>query len=318
MAVGHIPAYLFAVLITSFFYGIAVTLFATSVNAMVRLRGSNGKLILPLAIPSTLIFIFATVNVMGIWINTHAAFVVNEKDPEAYLDLIRTPAKTIIQTGQVGAILLADALMVYRTFFLWNYNVYVIVIPCLTFVATFTSGVSFVRLEHRIDVEASVFARAVTEWTVAFLLSSFVTTVYSTGLIAYKLISAQRKLRQRGISIGGLSGRITRILVESATLYSLNHLLYAVLYEVKTQVESTPSFLEASLASITCSLIIVRSEEVTDPSHPSQTLLTSFPAVVSADPTATEKYSNHQDGKIIALRSTEVSVDVSRTVDGDV
>jgi hypothetical protein len=51
-------------------------------------------------------------NVMGIWINTHAAFVVNEKDPEAYLDLIRTPAKTIIQTGQVGAILLADALMV--------------------------------------------------------------------------------------------------------------------------------------------------------------------------------------------------------------
>ena len=93
----------------------------------------------------------------------------------------------------------------------------------------------------------------------AFLLSSFVTTVYSTGnttilsiwmkanltagLIAYKLISAQRKLRQRGISIGGLSGRITRILVESATLYSLNHLLYAVLYEVKTQVESTPSFL---------------------------------------------------------------------------
>ena len=159
----------------------------------------------------------------------------------------------------------------------------------------------------------------------------------TAGLIAYKLISAQRKLRQRGISIGGLSGRITRILVESATLYSLNHLLYAVLYEVKTQVESTPSFLvsfapnrfewlswqiicqqEASLASITCSLIIVRSEEVTDPSHPSQTLLTSFPAVVSAEPTATEKYSNHQDGKIIALRSTEVSVDVSRTVDGDV
>jgi hypothetical protein len=51
-------------------------------------------------------------NVIGIWVNTHAAFVVNAKDPEAYLDLIRTPAKTIIQTGQIGAILLADALVV--------------------------------------------------------------------------------------------------------------------------------------------------------------------------------------------------------------
>ena len=51
-------------------------------------------------------------NIIGIWVNIHMAFVVNAKDPEAYLDLIRTPAKTIIQTGQIGAILLADALVV--------------------------------------------------------------------------------------------------------------------------------------------------------------------------------------------------------------
>jgi hypothetical protein len=38
--------------------------------------------------------------------------VVNANDTEAYLDRIRTPAKTVIQTGQVGAIILADALMV--------------------------------------------------------------------------------------------------------------------------------------------------------------------------------------------------------------
>jgi len=287
MAVGHIPAYLFAVLVSTFCYGIAFTLFINSVVAMVRRRRHTGKIIIPLAIPSTLIFIFATVNVIGIWVNIYMAFVVNGNNPEAYLDLIRTPAKTVIQTGQVGAILLADALVVYRTFFLWNYNICVIILPCLTYVATFTSGVSFVRLQHRTNVNTSVFAKAVTEWTVAFLLSSFVTTVYSTGLIAYRLMSAQRKLGQRGIS--SLGGRIMRILVESAALYSLNHLLYAALYEVKTQVESTPSFLEASVASITCSLIIVRSEEVV--SHP-ETLLTSFPAVVSAEETGTEKSSH--------------------------
>ena len=64
------------------------------------------------------------------------------------------------------------------------------------------------------------------------------------GLIAYKLMSPQRKLHQHGISTtGSLSSRITRIIVESAALYSLNHLLYVILYEVKDQVESTPSFL---------------------------------------------------------------------------
>ncbi|KIM89431.1 hypothetical protein PILCRDRAFT_813369 [Piloderma croceum F 1598] len=215
---------------------------------------------------------------MGIWIHIYTAFVANANDPETYLDLITSSAKTIIQTGQVGAILLADALVVYRTFFVWNSNIYVIVIPFLTFVATFTSGVSFVRLQHHTNVDTSVFEKAVTEWTVAFLLSSFATTVYSTGLIAYKLMSTQRKLRQVDVSTsGGFTHRIMRIIVESAALYSMNHLLYAILYEVKTQVESTPSFLEASLASITCSLIIIRSEEVINYPQTLPTTVGSYP-----------------------------------------
>ena len=43
------------------------------------------------------------------------------------------------------------------------------------------SGVSFVRLEHHTNVDTSIFTKDVTEWTVAFILSSFTTTVYSTG-----------------------------------------------------------------------------------------------------------------------------------------
>ena len=49
--------------------------------------------------------------------------------------------------------------------------------------------------------------------------------------------------RQHGVSGGSVTRRVGRILVESAALYSLNHLLYAVLYEAKNQVEITPSFL---------------------------------------------------------------------------
>jgi len=305
--VGHIPSFLFATLIASFCYGITVTLFIKSVSTILRKRRVSGKINLPFVLPSALIFIFATVNVIGLWINIHAAFVVNANDIEAYLDRIRTPAKTVIQTGQVGAIILADALVVYRTFVMWNNNIYVIVIPCLTFVATFTSGVSFVRLQHRMDVETSVFAKSVTEWTVAFLLCSFVTTVYSTGLIAYKLMKSQMNLRRHGIMTSdSLSHRITRILVESAALYSLNHLLYVVLYEVKTQVESTPSFLEASLASITCSLIIIRCEKATNHPQTLPTAVGSDPMTAPARPLAFGKYSETQDGSVYGLRSMEV------------
>ena len=164
--------------------GIAVILFAQSVSTMVRKRRHTGKLNIPLVIPSALIFIFATLvslitrksnsltssrarsqNVTDIWINAYRAFIVNAKNTEAYLDLITSPAKTILQTGQVGAIILADALMVrllsvsatchkssttcasqvYRTFVVWNSNKYVVVIPCLTFAATFSECQKFIR-----------------------------------------------------------------------------------------------------------------------------------------------------------------------------
>jgi hypothetical protein len=55
-------------------------------------------------------------HVIGSWINAYRALVVNGKDPEAYFGLVDTPAKTIIQVGQVGGILIADALLVQILF----------------------------------------------------------------------------------------------------------------------------------------------------------------------------------------------------------
>jgi len=282
-----------------------------SVGKILNKRRSTGKVNLPFVMPSTLIFILATVNVIGLWINIYVAFIVHAKDTEAYLELIRTPAKTVYQTGQVGAIILADGLMVYRTFVVWGDNIHVVMMPCLTFVATLISGISFVHLEHHMDVHTSIFSKAVTEWTVAFLLSSFVTTVYSTALIAYKLRKTQMNLRRNGVSTsGGLTHRVMRIVVESAVLYSLNHLLYAVLYAVNDLVESTPSFLEASIASITCSLILVRSQKT------SQSPM-SVDSTVPREQLVFGKYSENQDGNASALRSVEVNVDVLQTVEAD-
>jgi hypothetical protein len=98
----------------------------------VRKRSATGKLNLPLAIPSILIFMFSTVvsyelhvtqcetlseilsfqNIIGLWLNTYMTFVVHGADPMAYLSLIRSPAKTLFQTGEIGAIVLTDALVV--------------------------------------------------------------------------------------------------------------------------------------------------------------------------------------------------------------
>jgi hypothetical protein len=59
-------------------------------------------------------------------------------------------------------------------------------------------------------------------------------------------------LRKKGIfSGGGVGRRILWTLVDSAALYSLVHLLYAVLYELKNQVEMTPSYLVSTVSQST-------------------------------------------------------------------
>ena len=53
------------------------------------------------------------------------------------------------------------------------------------------------------------------------------------------------ELQKSGVISTGSSlfQRMTRVLVESAALYSLNHLLYIILYEVQSQVEITTGYL---------------------------------------------------------------------------
>jgi len=258
---AHIPSFLFGNLIASVAYGIAVTLFIISIQTIVRRKRVSGKYNLPLVIPSVLIFTLATVNIIGLWYNAYLAFVVNGDDVLEYLGLIRTSPKTVFQVGEIGAIVLADALMVYRTWVIWNHNIYIIVIPSLTFVVTVISGVYFVNLQHHTSVQTSVFATTITQWTITFLLCSFFTTVYATGVIVFKLWRNQIAMQNCGVSTNSsVFNRITKIIVESAALYSMNHLLYVILYEVQDQVEITTAYLEANMATISCSLILIRSE----------------------------------------------------------
>ncbi|KAF7986668.1 hypothetical protein HWV62_26516 [Athelia sp. TMB] len=264
MPLDQTATVLFAVLISTLAYGVAVCLFTQSVVTIVRKQRLTGQ------------------NVLAIWVNFYWAILVYPEGPHAYLALIRDPRKTAIQTGQVGAIMLADLLIVsfparllpgvlmciqsqvYRTFMLWGGSFYVIIIPCMTFLATFVAGVMFIHVEHIVpNASADIFEAAVTAWTISFLLCSFATTLYSTSLIAYKLWRADRNIGENGISSRPSAGhRVMIILIESAAVYSTMHLLYAILYLVKSNIEATPSFLEASVASITSSMIIIRCEGV--------------------------------------------------------
>lgn len=145
---------------------------------------------------------------------------------------------------------------------IWQINYYVIIVPSITFVATIVGAAGFITAQHKVNVHTSIFSTTVTQWTEAWLANSLVTTGICTILIIYKLLSVQRNLGQSAAfnSSRSLTTRVLRIFIESAALYSINNLLYAVLYSAKISEEAWFSGLDAPVASITFSLIIIRVE----------------------------------------------------------
>ncbi|KAF7967255.1 hypothetical protein HWV62_35047 [Athelia sp. TMB] len=129
MPVDETAAVLFATLVTTLAYGIAVCLFVQSIVTILRKRWSTGQVSWVLVVPSTLIFLFASVvssetvcpspiadrtlqNVLALWVNFYWAILVSPEGAHYWLALVANPCKTAYQTGQEGAIMLADILIV--------------------------------------------------------------------------------------------------------------------------------------------------------------------------------------------------------------
>ncbi|KZT32138.1 hypothetical protein SISSUDRAFT_1067167 [Sistotremastrum suecicum HHB10207 ss-3] len=244
-------------------YGVASVLYILCLFAISRktARGSAARTFMT---PSTLLFFFTTIHTFGVFARNLDAFVSYPGGPGPYFMQLTTPVKTIIQVGQMGAILTADALSVYRTFIVYSKSKIAVIVPLLSWIATFVAAAGLITAQHLVSVNTSIFSSTVTKWTMALLSTSVATTGFATGMIVWRLWSARRAVRQAvSYSTGStFTTRFAIILVESAALYSFTNLVYLILYAMQQNAEGVVSGFEVPLASITFSLITLRVEAI--------------------------------------------------------
>jgi len=263
MGLSDNGTFLIACLVETLAYGIALDLFVRSMMTLLRKKKDNQTLNIPIFIAAPILFLLSTIHLLGVMVRTYKAFVTYPEGPMAYWGLLTTPEKTVTQAALVPAIILGDLMAVYRTLMIWAMDFRIIIIPSLTLIATIVSGIGLIVVQHQVNVHTSLFATDVARWIQIWLACSLVTTCYCTAAIMYELISLQLTLNGEGpiySSSRSLVSRALRILIESAALYSLNNLLYIVLYSTDSLAEAWLSGLDAPIASTTFSLIIVRLE----------------------------------------------------------
>ncbi|KAJ7454246.1 hypothetical protein FB451DRAFT_1280601 [Mycena latifolia] len=246
-----------AVVLEGFLYGIFLVLFATNLYirttryARPRQFVARGALWWnPIVISTLAIFATCTAH----WILTIQAFFqafLNATDPTVtllfYLDIGRPIHVARIYLTLV-TLLIGDALIIHRLWLIWNREFRVVALPVLTWLGVLVCGI-FVVYAFSESVRNNKFLL-----TANWVLSVF-TTVYCTGMMAWRIWTSSREM---GNIDGGLLLSMLVILVESAAIWTAWAIFLAVTYQTGSSVSALATDLSGPIIGLVNMLIHLR------------------------------------------------------------
>ncbi|KAL0955936.1 hypothetical protein HGRIS_002123 [Hohenbuehelia grisea] len=127
---------------------------------------------------------------------------------------------------------IADFLVIYRCFLVWNNNYYIIIVPSLLVIMSIISNAIALDLFTKVPF-GTIFGPNLIHWMNTIYALALVQNTMTTGLIAYRIWAQERDTRRVGIHSNGSKSSlmpIVRIIVESAAIYSLELLVLIILY----------------------------------------------------------------------------------------
>ncbi|KAJ6469248.1 hypothetical protein C8R45DRAFT_1016475 [Mycena sanguinolenta] len=217
----------------TFFYGIYVVLFSICIYILLRRPFSRGNTVL--IVTAIALFTLATIQV----VLDLVLGAVTLGDSDIPYSRLQNAGVIIYAINNV----IADGLVIYRCYTIWDNNVYVVSLPIVLLIVTTVFGVDF---------------SLPTDPFFAFTLgTNILVTAMTAGRIWWTFRAArsymQPDLRRRYISA-------MSILVESGMLYSATVLVYLILGAIPiTEILCTPIFtMLTQVVGIAPTLIIVR------------------------------------------------------------
>ncbi|KAF7353847.1 hypothetical protein MVEN_01070300 [Mycena venus] len=235
LTVPRIPSALATVVIETFFYGIYLVLFLTSIyllfTAQTRgLRRERSVWMSPILCGGAVLFVAVT----GHWILTidrlFLAFVTSGEDPLVfYADFSQTTQ--ILQSAfLLVSLAIVDGLVVHRLWTVYAHNRYVMIFPALTLLglAASTIGVAIDFSQFKPGDNVLQLANG---WIIADCAFTVFTNIYCTALIGLRLWRIQNVLKPtRGPNFNS----IIAIIVESAGLSTTWAIFFVITYAARS------------------------------------------------------------------------------------
>ncbi|KAH9843178.1 uncharacterized protein C8Q71DRAFT_238553 [Rhodofomes roseus] len=254
------------VALESLLYGVFLTLAFTFIYLHISRAGSQraggARSLSVYFTPVLLGSIFVLLTVTGHWVMTvirlFDAFV-NFMGGQAallyYSDLALTTEPVKIGF-LIATLITCDILFIYRLWIVWGYNYYVIIVPCLTILGLCVAGPGVIYQLTQVGSGNTVFIASLARWVSADYAFTFVTNVYSSVGIAWKV---WRSRHRTGAYAGGTSlMRVLVTIVESAALYTSYTVFFFGAYQAESNLQYTAVDTLCPIAGIAFMMINVR------------------------------------------------------------
>ncbi|OSD05841.1 hypothetical protein PYCCODRAFT_1443198 [Trametes coccinea BRFM310] len=258
MAFTAAESKLVSIFVQSILYGIYVTLFFTTTDALLRRREGCGTLRHDMVFVSLLMFVVATMHVATNFSRIILAFVVHADapgGPAAFFNELSNFTQMFGSTLYVIQTLLGDGMVLYRCYLVWERKVAVVVIPCLLLLGSTATGIGILYSFDKVVPQASIFVVQLNRWITAFFSMTLVTNFICTALVAYRVWSMNRStlsFRQHKLR------PIMVLIVESGAFYSATLLALLILYNVDSWFQYVVLDAVSAIVGIVFSLIMRR------------------------------------------------------------
>ncbi|KAI0353756.1 hypothetical protein OH77DRAFT_1522302 [Trametes cingulata] len=181
-----------------------------------------------------------------------------ESPSEYYTDL-RHPLEVARTALLIFTLLIGDVVLVHRMWIVWNRKHLIAVPPLVTIAGLLTSGIGVLHQFSTNSPTDTVFAKKITNWIIGVVVSTLVTKIYGTIMIAFRIYQVNKTLRSTGLKSSGRSVlEILMIFIESSTLSTAWTIFFAAAYASKSALQSFPTSCSPAINGIAFMLITVR------------------------------------------------------------
>lgn len=251
-----------ALWVESVLYGVYTMLFSACIYVLLHAKRRPGvgpnK---PLLATAIIIFSLCTIHVSVAFARGIIGFVDGQNVPhgaEEYYTKISLWLNIFKQALYATNNIVADGLVIYRCYIVWNYSRWIIVGPIVMLLATTVCAYLAVYNFSQVVSGADVFAFNIAQWGTALFAISLATNITVTSLIAGRIWWLSRETAVLGVKHLRKYHRAIAIIIESGAIYSVSLLILLVLYCLQSNAQYIAYDALSQIMGIVPTLIIVR------------------------------------------------------------